>query len=134
METPALTRVEAAEGAVRRGAIVAVDQLDLIGLAAKRDFRGQAIGILHAEDLLLAAGRGVAGRWLEHADLHDLITGSSLLLCGAAGAQRQRHAQYQNKRDDLFHFISSHLKHIPQCADTCFCAVIIYDDHKKSNS
>ena len=76
------------------GAVVAVDQLDLVGLAAQSDRGLLAVGILHTQDFLLAAGRGVAGRRLKYADLDDLLAGSGAAAGRGTGAQGQSHAQY----------------------------------------
>ena len=54
------------------GLVVHDDQLHIIGGAADLDGGGQGIGVLNAQDLLLAAGAVVAGSGLKHADLHGL--------------------------------------------------------------
>ena len=76
--------------------VVAVDQLDLVGFAAQSDLGHLAVGVLHTQDFLLAAGSGVAGSGLEDTDLDDLLTGSGRRGAAAAGAQGQGHAQHQN--------------------------------------
>ena len=57
-------------------AVVGIDELNGIGFPA--DFNGglHAVGVLHAQHLLLAARAAVAGGGLEHADLNDVFAKS----------------------------------------------------------
>ena len=88
------------------GAVVGVDELDLIGLAADLDGRGLLVGILHAEHFLLAAGAGVAAGRLEHADLHDLVAAGRAAVA-TAGAQRKHHDQSEQQSNRFLHCYSS---------------------------
>ena len=104
------------------GAVVGVDELDLVGLAANLDGRGLLVGILHAEHFLLAAGAGVAAGGLEHADLNDLLAVVGRALVAAAGAQREHHDQSEQQSNRFFHCISSNhffSGRCPQRADKC---------------
>ena len=90
------------------GAVIGVDELDLVGLAADLDGRGLLVSILHAEHFLLAAGAGVAAGGLEHADLHDLLAVvGRALIAAAAGAQREHHDQSEQQSNRFFHCFSS---------------------------
>ena len=60
-------------GLVGGRAVVCVDQLDLVGLAADLDGGGLGVGVLHPQHLLLAAGGRVAGGRLKDANLDDLV-------------------------------------------------------------
>ena len=84
------------------GAVIGVDELDLVGLTADLDGRGLLDGILHAEHFLLAAGAGVAAGGLEHADLHDLLAVvGRALIAAAAGAQREHHDEGERQSHDF---------------------------------
>ena len=107
------------QGLVSGGAVVGVDQLDLILLAAHSDGGGLRVGVLHAQHLLLAAGGGVAGGGLEHADLEDIVPGDSRggdggtaagggiaaagTGAGTAGQQAQHHRGGEHAGKKLFH-------------------------------
>ena len=79
---------------VGRGAIVSINQFNIVGLAA--DFNGGAnlVGILHAQHFLLAASAAVAGSGLEHADFHHIF---------AQRDRGQEHHHSQKNSNDLFH-------------------------------
>ena len=91
------------------GAVVAVDQLHLIGLAADLNGGGLEVGVLHTQHFLLAAGGGVAGGGLEHADFNDLVAGglggggAGGLLLTAAGRKAEGHGKRKRKGKKLFH-------------------------------
>ena len=90
----------------RSGTVVNDLKLDLIFLAADADGGLNIVGILHAKDLLLAAGAVVAGLGLKHADLNDLFAGAligSAVVAAAAGNKRKRHSKRQYKCKNLFH-------------------------------
>ena len=96
------------------GGVVRVDELHGILLAVDGDGGLQGVGILDAEDLLLAAAAVLAGSGLEHADLDDLVAGLTADITGiaavrlfAAGDQRQRHDQRQHQCYKLLHGNSS---------------------------
>ena len=88
------------DGLVGRGLVVLNIELDLVFFAVDGDGRLDGVGVLDAQNLLLAAGAVVAGLRLKHADLDDL---------GAAGCaaceQAHDHNGSQKQSDDLFHRI-----------------------------
>lgn len=81
--------------------VIGVHQLDLVLLAADGDGGDHLVGVLHTQDLLLAACAVITGLRLKHADLNDLVAGSGIiaLLTVAlltAGHQRESHDQRQH--------------------------------------
>ena len=87
-------------GLVGGRAVVRVDQLDLVGLAADLDGGGLGVGVLHAQHFLLAARSRVAGGGLKDADLDHLVprSGAGGAACrsrGAAGGSGRRRAAGQ---------------------------------------
>ncbi len=88
------------DGLVGRGLVILDVELDLVFFAANGHDRLDGVGVLDAQDLLLAAGAVVAGLRLKYADLDDL---------GAAGCaaceQAHDHDGRQKQSDDLFHRI-----------------------------
>ena len=98
------------------GAVVGVDELDLVGLAADVHGGGHVVGVLHTQHFLLAAGTGVAGSRLKYADLYDFFTGSGVRTAlavaagiagavSAAGRQTHGHSQRQHDGNKLLHSI-----------------------------
>ena len=60
------------DGLVGRGLVILDVELDLVFFAANGHGRLDGVGVLDAQDLLLAAGAVVAGLRLKYADLDDL--------------------------------------------------------------
>ena len=113
------------DGLVGRGLVILDVELDLVFFAANGHGRLDGVGVLDAQDLLLAAGAVVAGLGLEHADLYDLVAGAAAVVRGigdsaavvgrvargggglAAGGQRKHHAQSKQECKYLLHSVSS---------------------------
>ena len=110
------------------GAVVDDLELDVIRLAADLDGGLDVVGVLHTQDLLLAAGAVVAGLRLVHADLYDFVAafggGGCVVGCVSCGLaaraacqQAQRQRAYKDQCKKLFHgFPPSRLPWQPQIA------------------
>ena len=88
------------------GLVIHLDQLDLVGLAADLHGGLDAVGVFHAQCLLLAAGAVGAGSRLEHTDLDDI--GAVVAAAIAAAGKAQAHqCRTQNDCEQFFHMYSS---------------------------
>ena len=102
-------------GLISGGAVVGIDQLDLVGLTAQLHSGGLRVGELHPQHFLLAAGGGVAGGGLKYADLNNLVAvrgagagrsgagSGSRAGTGAAGQSGQEQRCGKCGRKELFH-------------------------------
>ena len=105
--------VGSGHGLVVGGLVVHDLKLDVVGLAV--DFHGglDGVGILHAENFLLAACAVVAGHGLIHADDDGVAGCSGVRVCVcvsagvAAGTQGESHAAGQQKCENLLHVLTS---------------------------
>ena len=104
------------DGLVGRGLVILDVELDLVFFAANGHGRLDGVGVLDAQDLLLAAGAGVTGSRLKYADLYNFFTGSGVrtalaVAAGIAGAvstagrQTHGHSQRQHDGNKLLHSI-----------------------------
>ena len=80
------------------GSVVGGDELNLVLLAVNGDGGLDGVGILDAQNLLLAAGAVLAGGGLKNTDLHGVAA-----VRAAAGNQRHGHNQGQQQCNDFFH-------------------------------